>query len=735
MSFTQGYKEKVSDEEVISIIETGITSSVGDWLNSADMAKERIKSTFEYGMLPAGHLSPQGVSQIVSSDTVEAIEGFLAILSELLLNNNKLARFIPFDKKPTAVHQAMQAADLTNYVIFKQNNGWELLNTWMKAALLWKNSVIRWEYIEEYDYKFEDYDEIDQVSLDNRLAEEGTEMISHKGPEQVLSEIDEGVNEYLTMYYDVRLRTKVNKSRIKISNVHPEAFRITRDAHNLDDATFVGIQVEMTRSEIRKNYPEMADDINWDDIGDGSSSWAVKYIEEQATRKKLTGQEYWMGAHAKEIFPTEANRSINVIECWIRVDRDGDGIAELKRFIIAGSTILLEEDVDCIPLAVLVPFEVPHEFFGLSVADMIRPATMASTAILRGFVENVYLTNYSPKLADPNVVDFSALQNMKPKQIIATNGNPNGAVASMTPDAISTGTVPLLEVLQLHKEQATGLSKAAQGLNDTLYVSGNSEEKMQSAMSAAQVRIQYMARRFVETGFKRLVEGVYKMVKEKMSGTTIDYFDHNNYLQSIDPITLPDNMLIAIDADVGENGNSNTVKKMAIVGQQLLPALRDAGAGAAVRPEAAVNIAAKTLEALDLDPLEYMVDFTTDEFKQMAEQSRKNEEEAANKLKALEEQMRQVSLMQQQSTVALTNVQAKNSLQDNTRQLMVALDKHFQEWAKISIQAAKEGAPAPEKPNPKELFRLATMAIQQDASMPIGTPQPQVDGPPASMPM
>jgi hypothetical protein len=736
MSFTQGYKERVSDEEVISIIETGITSSVGDWLNSADMAKERIKSTYEYGMLPAGHLSPQGVSQIVSSDTVEAVEGFLAILSELLLNNNKLARFVPFDKKPTAVHQAMQAADLTNYVIFKQNDGWELLNTWMKAALLWKNSVIRWEYIEDYDYKFEDYDEIDQLTLDSKLADDDIEIVGElKGEVQTIVLPDSGEEEQMMVYENVRLRKRVNKSRIKLSNVHPESFRITRDAHNLDDATFVGIQAEMTRSEVRKNYPEMADSINWDDIGDGSASWAVKYIEEQATRKKLTGQEYWMGAHAKEIFPTEANRTINVVECWIRVDRDGDGIAELKRFIIAGSTILLEEDVDCIPLAVLVPFEVPHEFFGLSVADMIRPATMASTAILRGFVENVYLTNYSPKLADPNVVDFSALQNMKPKQIIATNGNPNGAVAAMTPDTISTGTVPLLEVLQLHKEQATGLSKAAQGLNDTLYVSGNSEEKMQRAMSAAQIRIQYMARRFVETGFKRLVEGVYKMIKDKMSGVSIDYFDHNNYLQSIDPATLPDHMLIVIDADVGENGNSNMVKKMAVVGQQLLPALRDAGAGAAVKPEAAVNIAAKTLEALDLDPLDYMVDFTTDEFKQQAEQSRQNEQTANDKLKALEEQMKQISLMQQQATVALTNVQAKNALQDNTRQLMVALDKHFQEWAKISIQAAKEGVEPPTKPDPKELFMLANMAIQQDASMPEGTPQPQVEGPPAEMPM
>jgi len=258
-------------------------------------------------------------------------------------------------------------------------------------------------------------------------------------------------------------------------------------------------------------------------------------------RKRLAGEEYWLGGNSRELYPLEANRQVTVVECWLRVDRDGDGIAELKHFIIAGDFILVEEDCDMIPLASICPFEIPHEFFGLSAADMIRPATLATTAILRGFVENVYLTNYSPKLADPNVVDFSTLQNMKPKQIIATNGNPNGAVAALAPDTISQGTVPLLEMLQLHKEQATGLSKAAQGLNDTLYVSGNSEEKMQKAMSAAQVRIQYMARRFVETGIKRLVEGVYKTIREKMRGQTIGYFDQNQVYKSIDPSMLPSN--------------------------------------------------------------------------------------------------------------------------------------------------------------------------------------------------
>lgn len=737
VNFSSRYREPVGDHELLAMIEQGVMNSVGDFLNSSDLARERQKATYEYGMMPQFHLTPQGVSQIVSSDTVEAVEGYTAILAELMFNNNKLARFIPAGQTPTDFHQAKVASDLVNYAIFKQNPGWEILNTWVKSALLWKNSIVRWEFIEDFDYSFEEYESISQDNLDILLADSDVEVVGELAYENELVTDEQGNATYDMVYKDVRLKRKHNKTRILIKNVHPECFRITRDAHSLDDAAFVGIQIDMTRSEVRKFFPDIAENIDWDAIGDGSYDWATKYTEEQAARKRLVGEEYWLGGNSRELFPSEANRQITVIECWLRCDRDGDGIAELKHFIIAGSTILLEEDCDTIPLATLCPFEVPHEFFGLSVADMIRPSTMATTAILRGFVENVYLTNYSPKLADPNVVDFSALQNMKPKQIIATNGNPQTAVSALTPDTISTGTVPLLEVLQLHKEQATGLSKAAQGLNDTLYVSGNSEEKMQRAMSAAQVRIQYMARRFAETGFKRLVEGIYKTMRSKLRGKVVKYYDQNDIFKEVDPGTLPSNLLLYIDVDVGENSNSNIVKKMSLVGNQLIPALKQAGAGGAVNPEAAVKIACKTLEALDLDPLDYLVDYTDPKFKQMAQQSRDGEIQSQEKQRQLQEQATMLDLAQRQATLDLTNIQSKNAIQDNTKQLMVALDKSYQEWAKLHIQAAKEGVELPPQPDITQLLGIAKSVINSDlnvdASRPQGgAPMPQPQGPAAA---
>jgi len=141
---SNGYKEKVSDESLINLIDYGIQGSTGEWLNSSDMTLERQRSTYEYAGVAADHLAPQGVSSIVDTSTTETIEAYTAILTDLFLNNGRLARFVPYDDSPGAFKNSKDASLLTNYAIFKQNNGWELIQTWIKSSLLWKNGIIRW---------------------------------------------------------------------------------------------------------------------------------------------------------------------------------------------------------------------------------------------------------------------------------------------------------------------------------------------------------------------------------------------------------------------------------------------------------------------------------------------------------------------------------------------------------------------------------------------------------------
>ena len=705
-----GYKEKVTDEQLINLVESGVQNSVGDWLNSSDLAYERIRSTYEYAGVATGHLSPQGVSSIVDTSTTETVEAYAAILSDLFLNNQRLARFVPYNDSPNAFKHAKDASLLVNYCLFKQNDGWSTLEAWMKCALLWKNGVIRWDYVEDYTYVFEEYEKITQARLDEALSDDDVEIV---GDLQFDNDVSpEGDTELV--YLDVRLRRKINKSKVKLELIPPESFRISREASSIEDAEFVGLQATYTRSEIRKMWPEMSESLSEDDWNElGSNDWNgnTRYSEDVAARKLITGQEYWQGSTNLDLTPLEANREVTITECWLRVDRDGDGIAELKRFIIAGTHILLEEDVDMVPLASLSPINIPFEFYGLSIADFTRSSTLASTAILRGFVENTYLSNYSPKLADPNVVDFSALQNMKPKQIIPTNGNPNGAVAAMVPEAMSTGTVPLLEHLQMIKEQATGMSKAAQGLNDTLYVSGNSEQKLAAVQSASQKRIQHIARRFAETGFKRLCLGVYhtmrKCMNQKVSCNIANSFS------DINPSELPYNLECDVFVDIGENSNLNKIQKLKSIGQEILPALKAQGVEVMIKPEAPATLATQLVEAMGLDSNDFFVDYTTDEFKEKAAQVMQQQNEQAQQAKQMELAKAQADIGLQEANVMYTQAQARNTADDNARQMAVAIDKHFQEWADLNIKSVKEGAQLDEHPSFDSILGIVKQIMSQ----------------------
>ena len=712
-----GYKVQVSDEDLNTLLDYKLEQASASFLDTSELSDERQKSTYEYAMIPQGHLKPQGVSRIVSSDTVEAIEGYTAVLSELLFDNNKLAKFKAYDRTPLAYHRATAASELLNHCLFSKNRGWSVLNTWLKSALMWKLSAVTWTYASEEKVSFEEYEVIDSTALDVLLSD----------PE-ITTTGDIYLDEQTGNYLDVRLkRTKVT-NKVVVSAVPPETLRVGRGATGIHDASFVGFEEEMTRSEIRERWPEAAEGVDWSSV-DSNIHYAMNLNTDSLARKQAIGTTLLLGSGDDN--QLEATESAVVLRCWVYVDRDGDGIAELKYIVRVGDTILEEEDADHIQVATFTPFEIPFELEGLSMSDMVRPSTLASTAILRGFVENTYLTNYAPKIADPNVVDFSALQNMKPKQIIASNGNPQGAVASLPPEQISTGTVPLLQFLQGHKEQATGLSKAAQGLNDALYVSGNSEAKVSQVQSAAQLRIQFIARRFMETGGRELLEGIYRTMQKEMRGGSVgDYTGNQRYLDVLIN-DLPGIEYMSVEADVGDASNQTQLQKLQMIGQQILPALRDAGAGAVVAPTAASTIAVQAFDALGLDPLDYLIDINTDEFKKKAEEGQKSDQEAQAKAKQLEELTQKLAVDLQKANIDYTNVQAQNAIQDNLKQLMVALDKSEQEWSKLALEAGKEQQPMPTKTNIDVLYAKAqglvadvmvTTAGATDASN-LATPQ------------
>jgi hypothetical protein len=279
----------------------------------------------------------------------------------------------------------------------------------------------------------------------------------------------------------------------------------------------------------------------------------------------------------------------------------------------------------------------------MSIADATKSATEIKTTITRGMIENVYLSNYGRTLADPNTVDFRALQSPEPHQIIPTNGSPMSSVHTLVPAQLAPSTFSLLEYMNTEKEMATGMTRAAQGVNEKLFDSGNSAGKIAMVEQASQKRISYVARRFAETGFKELCKGVYDLILDNSDSILRDYSYYNITPESLIPLDS-----LTVDIDVGANSSANTQENMMMMAQQVMPMLyQSPESKGIINPKAPFTIAKQLLESMGVDNwVDFIVDPETPQGQQQAQaamqQAQQGQEQAAK-----EDQVEQQKIMLQ----------------------------------------------------------------------------------------
>jgi glycine cleavage system aminomethyltransferase T len=97
---------------------------------------------------------------------------------------------------------------------------------------------------------------------------------------------------------------------------------------------------------------------------------------------------------------------VDLYEAYMDIDMDGDGIPEVWKFTLGGSTILDKERIAKKPLHYWTPYRIPHKAIGLSVADGEPPLPTGAHAVETrggarrsiGFVTSSY---QSPVLGRP----------------------------------------------------------------------------------------------------------------------------------------------------------------------------------------------------------------------------------------------------------------------------------------------------------------------------------------------
>ena len=475
------------DEELVSRIQTEITDALG---YNDDISKQREQAMEYYYARPFGN-EVEGRSQFVDSTVADTIEWIKPSLMRVFASGDNMVSFSPVG--PEDVDASEQASQYINHIFTKDNSGWEILYTWFSDALLQKNGIVKvwWDETDENDR--EEYQNLTELELDALLASEEIEVVEH-------TRNDDFTN-------DVVVTRNVKDGRVTIENVPPEEFLISREAKSVKDSRFVCHRVKKTLTELK----EMGFDVDPDELSSGDDEMGSLSGERQARFDFDSSINFGLTETEAE----EALKEYWLYESYLKTDWDNDGLAELRKVCSIGDKILANDPVDRVPFISITPIKVPHKFFGLSVADLIMDLQLIKSTLMRNLMDNMYNQNFGRFAVLEGQANLDDLLTQRPGGLVRVK-SPNAVTPLSTPP-LEPYTFQMLEYLDSVRESRAGVNKYSQGLNDKALTSHTTATAVNSVMTAAQSRVELIARNFAETGVKDLMLAIYELVQKNQN--------------------------------------------------------------------------------------------------------------------------------------------------------------------------------------------------------------------------
>lgn len=483
----------------------------------------------------------EGRSQVVSADVAQAVDSAVPAIVKIFVSGDKAVEFTP--RGPEDVKSAEQATLAANYVFFTQNNGYALAHDFIKDGLLQKTGVFKWKWVEP-TYAEQKYSGVDPLTLQILATNPDIEVVSIK-PE----ETEEGGPET----FDVVVKERKEAGKVEVCVPPPEEILISPDAEGMDvmKMPFIAHTPLLTKSDLVELgiAPDVIESLPQGDTG-------TLFADELIARKDRTDSD------ATLLDDKPHNPVYRYNECYLKLDVDGDGIAELRKICTVGDTVLMNETVDHIPLAIWTPKVMPHEVVGMSLADEVMDIQLLKSTIWRQALDNLYLTN-APRLFAQGDVNLDDVLTVKPGGVI------RGEMGSqLTPIAVpftAGNAFQMLEYADQEEEVRTGISRLFQGIDPQSI--NKTATGVNALINQANARVELMARNAAEFGFKPLFKGIlYLLSKHQQQALMVRL--SNNFVP-IDPETWSKEYDMSCNVGLGMGTKDQQLMQLQSLGQDL----------------------------------------------------------------------------------------------------------------------------------------------------------------------
>lgn len=673
---------KLTDDELKSIIDAHAEDALG--VQDGELTAERAYALDRYHGRPYGN-EVEGRSQIVSKDLSEAVDWAMPAIMRIFTQGGTVAEFDPVG--PEDEQQAEIETDYVNQVLMKDNPGWVVLHDAIKDTLLLKNGYVKhwWnetEKLEEPEYKGLVMPEVQKMISD--LHQDGCEY-QITGQDERVIETPQGP----IPVFDLKFRIVRKEGRVKIEAVPCEEIRVSRTCRgSLQESNYVEHTTIKTRSElIEMGMPR--------DFVDDLPAYSQQGIGNQEFSRDSVSDESMRNGNASS---DKSQDEIEYREVYVRVDWDGDGVAELRRVVIAGNQVAPGDEwnqpVPEVGITGFVAKRVPHRHVGESIFDDLGDLQEIKTTLMRQLLDNIYLINNSEKVINERV-NISDMLESTPGGLKRVEGLEPvaGAVMPLVTPNIAGDILPVVDYIDNIKESRTGITKASAGLDpDTL--SNVTKGAFMENMSRASQKIEMITRMICETGVRELVLRVHSLLCRYQDKQRIVRM--KGKFIPINPQEWKERTDLTVKVGLGTGNEEDRQRKLMLIAQLQRDMLAPMGLIEAKQAFSLFSDVAKTL-GFDI-PDKYSMSPESQEFQQKMAQP---QPDPAIQLEQMKQQgQAQLAQVKAQSDVMIEREKAQAQMQvDITRQQAEAEQKQMQiqqeamlEQFKSQLEAQQERA-------------------------------------------
>jgi len=537
---------QMDDAELQAIITQDLTDAIS-YVDS-DLSPTRARGTEYYrGDLFGNEV--EGNSKVVAMEVRDTVSAMLPSLMRVFFSSENVVEFTP--RGPEDTKMAQQATDYVNYIFQNDNSGFLTTYAIFKDALVRKCGIAKFYWTDDEKVQIDDYTGLDEQTLQMVMQEPDAQVkivVSYPDPdidEMQMTTIDPMTGQPVTMpapmLHDVQVKRVTKDGRITVMAVPPEELLLDRRARSFDDATIIAHRQMATVADL------LAMGYDQDEIDENISSSDLDSNDEYLARQPLSTT---FGENAAN----QMMQRVLYIEAYSRVDYDGDGLPELRKICCMGSGYKVVRNLPAsyIPFADFPCDPEPHTspLEAMSIFDITHDLQEIKSEILRNTLDSLAQSIHPRTAIVEGQVNIDDVLNNETGAIIRMRAP--GMVQAMSTPFVGQSAFPMLEYMDQIREDRTGMSKAAMGLNaDALQSS--TKAAVAATVSASQSRIELTARILAE-GMKKLFKGILFLVVTHQDKARIVRM--RNEFVTIDPSHWETSMDASINIGLG-NGDTN----------------------------------------------------------------------------------------------------------------------------------------------------------------------------------